>query len=81
MSFAPPGFVFGLAIYGLIWFITLFAILPLGVQTQAESGSVVKGSAESAPVAHRMGFKLALTTAVAGLVYGALYLVLVLGKG
>ena len=30
------GFIFGMAIYGIIWFLTLFMVLPWGVVSQAE---------------------------------------------
>ena len=40
---------FALAIYAIIWWIVLFAILPIGVRTQEEEGDVSPGSAESAP--------------------------------
>ncbi|MDB2536660.1 DUF1467 family protein, partial [Alphaproteobacteria bacterium] len=42
------GFIFGLAIYGIIWFLTLFMVLPWGVVSQAEHGEVQPGSSESA---------------------------------
>ena len=40
----------GIAIFGLIWFLVLFAVLPFGVRTSAEAGdTLVEGAAESAP--------------------------------
>jgi predicted secreted protein len=38
-----------IAIYFVIWWITLFAVLPFGVRTQAEAGDVVPGAPASAP--------------------------------
>ena len=39
----------GIAIYFLIWWIALFAVLPWGVRSQVESGDVVSGSEPGAP--------------------------------
>ena len=38
-----------IAVYIFIWWITLFLVLPFGVRTQQEEGSVVPGTPESAP--------------------------------
>ncbi len=60
----------GFAIYFLIWWITLFAILPWGVRSQTESGDVVDGSDPGAPALPRLLVKLLWTTAVATVVFG-----------
>ena len=41
--------VMAVAIYIFIWWIVLFAVLPFGVRTQDEAGSVVPGTPGSAP--------------------------------
>ena len=53
------------AVFLTIWFTVLFAVLPIGVKSQAESGEVVPGSDPGAPVAPRLLMKAALTTLVA----------------
>ncbi len=53
-----------IALYFIIWWLTLFAILPLGVRSQDEAGDVVPGSEIGAPVKARMGYKVVLTTLV-----------------
>ena len=58
-----------IAIYFLIWWVTLFAILPWGVRSQTESGDVVAGSEPGAPVLPRIAAKLLWTTIVATLVF------------
>ena len=63
----------GIAIYVLIWWVVLFAVLPLGVRTQAEDGSVVPGTPESAPTAPRLVRIVLLTTLLASLVFGAFW--------
>lgn len=41
--------VFGIAIFFVVWWITLFAVLPFGVRTQGEAGDTVPGTPASAP--------------------------------
>lgn len=72
---------FGLAIYFVIWWTVLFAVLPFGVRTQGEAGEVVPGTPESAPVAPRMLRTFAITTVVAAAVFALVYTVLVGGFG
>jgi predicted secreted protein len=64
---------FAIAIYVVIWWTVLFAILPFGVRTQAEDGEVVPGTPESAPTHPRLLRVLLLTTLVSGLVFGGLW--------
>ncbi len=51
--------------YLLIWWVTLFAILPVGIRGQAEEGDVVKGSEPGAPVDSNIKNKFKLTTLIA----------------
>lgn len=44
----------GLALYFIIWWLTLFIVLPFGVKTQGEAGEVVPGTPASAPSRQRM---------------------------
>ncbi len=54
-----------LAIYLLIWTITLFAVLPFGVRTSEEAGEdKVPGQADSAPARPLLLKKLLWTTAI-----------------
>lgn len=62
------------AIYFVIWWITLFAVLPIGMKTQAEADDVVPGSVESAPARFRGGKVVAITTVVSAIIYGGWYL-------
>jgi predicted secreted protein len=63
------------AIYFLIWWLVLFAVLPWGVRSQAEHGDISPGSDPGAPSLPRLGLKLLWTTLVSGLVFGLLYVV------
>ncbi len=62
-----------IAIYFLIWWITLFAVLPWGVRNQEESGEVTPGTDPGAPAIHRVWHKLGWTTVVATTIFGILY--------
>ena len=55
---------FAIAIYVVIWWTVLFAILPIGVRTQGEDGAIVPGTPESAPTRPRLVRVVLLTTLV-----------------
>jgi predicted secreted protein len=58
-----------IAIYFLIWWVVLFAVLPWGVRSQHESGEIAPGSDPGAPTIPRLKRKLVWTTIVAALVF------------
>ena len=64
---------FAIAIYVVIWWTVLFAILPIGVRTQGEDGTVVPGTPESAPTRPRLLRVVLLTTVVSAVVFGGLW--------
>jgi predicted secreted protein len=61
----------GIAIYMVLWWTVLFAVLPIGVRTQGEDGAVVPGTPESAPSTPRLLRVVVITTLVSGLLFGA----------
>ena len=61
---------FAIAIYLVIWWTVLFAVLPIGVRTQGEDGSVVPGTPESAPTAPRLIRVVLLTTLISAALFG-----------
>lgn len=69
--------VFAIAIYIFIWWIVLFAVLPFGVRTQHEEGSVVPGTPESAPAKPRLLRIFLVNTVVASIVFAVVYTVIV----
>lgn len=66
-----------IAVYFIIWWVVLFAVLPWGIRSQEEAGPVAPGTDPGAPALPQMGRKLILTTAVATVVFAACYVVYV----
>jgi predicted secreted protein len=65
---------FGVALYLMIWWVTLFAVLPFGVRTQSEAGDVVPGTPESAPVRPRLLKTFLVNTVLATLVFAVVWM-------
>jgi predicted secreted protein len=63
-----------MAVYFVVWWITLFAILPIGMRTQEEDGHITLGTVASAPVKFRPLRVVVLTTLVSGIIYGSWYI-------
>ena len=67
-------FTSALAIYFLIWSLTLFAVLPIGVRTARESGGdTIPGQADSAPQSPDLLRKARLTTFISIILFAAFY--------
>jgi predicted secreted protein len=64
-----------IAIYFIIWWVVLFAVLPWGVRSQRESGEVSPGTDPGAPSIPHLRRKLVWTTIVAGVVFALWYAV------
>jgi predicted secreted protein len=54
-----------IALYGIIWFMTMFIVLPFRQKTQGEAGEVVPGTPSSAPSDAQMWRKVKLVTIIA----------------
>jgi predicted secreted protein len=68
-----------IAIYFLVWWVVLFAVLPWGVRNQQESGEVSPGTDPGAPAVHKVWIKLVWTTVIASVVFGILAAIYKLG--
>jgi predicted secreted protein len=68
-------FTTALAAFFLIWWVSLFAVLPWGVRSQHEDGEMAPGTDPGAPTNFRLGQKLLWTTAVAVVIYAGCYVV------
>lgn len=60
---------FGIAIFFVVWWIVLFAVLPFGVRTQGEAGETVPGTPASAPARFPLAKMFLINTAVAIVVF------------
>ncbi len=65
----------GIAVYFIIWWLTLFAVLPFGARSQADSGEIAPGTDPGAPARPRLWLKLAVNSLVAGVVFVAWWFV------
>jgi predicted secreted protein len=62
------------AIYFIIWWTVLFAVLPFGVKSAAETGTgVAEGHDAGAPVQPQMLRKAIITTLISCAVFAAVY--------
>ena len=66
----------GVAMYVVIWWLTIFAVLPWGVKP-AEQGDL--GARAGAPANPRLWFKVGLTSAVAAVLWSIMYAVIRFG--
>jgi len=69
------GLVSAVAIYFIIWWLVLFAVLPIGVRSQSEEGDIVLGTDHGAPVRPMLARKAIITSAIAAVIFAAVYLV------
>jgi predicted secreted protein len=68
-----------LAIYFVLWWVVLLAVLPFGVHSQAENGAVTRGTDPGAPAIPALKAKLAWTTIVSAALFGLAYWLYVRG--
>ena len=64
------------AVFLTIWFTVLFAVLPIGVRSQHETGEVVPGTDPGAPTSPRLLMKAGVTTLLSVVVFVLLVFVL-----
>lgn len=56
------------AFYFILWWLTLFCILPFGVKTQGEDNDVTLGTVNSAPSKPQIFEKMIITTFVSAII-------------
>jgi predicted secreted protein len=64
------------AVYFIIWWVTLFAVLPFGVRSQIESGVVSPGSDPGAPAVTRFARIFLINSTLAAIGFAFFYFVL-----
>lgn len=68
-----------IVLYSVIWFLTLFLVLPFRMVTQGEAGDVVPGTPSSAPHNADMARKLKITTLIATFLWAVMTAVILSG--
>jgi predicted secreted protein len=63
--------------YLVLWWLSLFVVLPLGVRSQVEDGDVVDGSEPGAPSQPRLKRKLIQTSVLALILFVLVWLAIV----
>jgi predicted secreted protein len=63
------------AIFFLIWWVVLFAVLPWGIKSQHEGDDIAPGTDPGAPSKAQIGWKLFWTTVVAAAIYAVCFVV------
>ena len=58
-----------IALYGILWFLTMFIVLPIRLKTQGDAGQVVPGTHASAPADIQMWAKMKLVTLIAAVAF------------
>ncbi|SFZ82606.1 Predicted secreted protein [Devosia enhydra] len=61
-----------IAIYFVVWWLTLFMVLPFGARSQVDAGQVIRGSEPGAPAVLRLWPKLLVTSVLAALIMALL---------
>lgn len=64
----------GLAVYFVLWWTVIFAILPFGVRSISDD-DVARGHMAGAPRKPRLLFKIVVTSVVAAVIWGVIFLI------
>lgn len=63
-----------IAIYFILWWLCLFAVLPWGVKGQHEEGSIEPGTEPGAPLRPMLLRKVLATTLLAAILFAGVYI-------
>ncbi len=61
--------VSALVLYAVIWFLVLFVVLPIRLETQGDRGEIVPGTHAGAPANLQMGRKARLVSVIAAAIW------------
>jgi predicted secreted protein len=68
-----------IVLYAVLWFLTLFVVLPLRLTTQGDAGEIVPGTPAGAPVEANLKKKAKIVTIVASVLWAVLFTIIVTG--
>ncbi len=66
------GITSGLVLYAVIWFMTLFVVLPLRLTTQGDTGKIVPGTMAGSPEVHHLKRKFIIVTLVSAVLWAVI---------
>ena len=69
----------GAMLYAIIWFMTLFIILPIRITSQGDAGEVIPGTHASAPEKPQLKRRILATTTVAAVIWGIAAWIIIAG--
>jgi predicted secreted protein len=69
-----------LVLFSVTWFMVFFCVLPLRFRSQAQEGRIEPGTPASAPEDAMLKPKAKITTAVALVIFAALYAIITSGR-
>lgn len=62
----------GIVLYAVLWFLTLFVVVPIGQKSQADTGEIVPGTPAGAPANLPVKRKLILTTIISTVIWAGI---------
>ena len=68
-----------IVLFSVIWFMILFIVLPLNINTQKDNQEIIRGTAPSAPSNLNLKNKIKLVTFVAFLIWLPIFLIIFFG--
>ena len=77
----PVPIAMAVAIYFVMWWIVLFAVLPFGVRSQEEGGAVSPGTERGAPMTPLILRKALWTTGISTLLFVGLMVFIAVMRG
>lgn len=68
-----------LVLYAVIWFLTLFVTLPVGLRTQGDENEVTEGTHAGAPANFRIKRTMIIVSIIAAIIWAIVFSIIVSG--
>lgn len=68
-----------IVLYVVIWFVTMFVVLPIGLRTQGDEGEIVPGTHAGAPANFKLGRTMIIVTIIGTVVWAVVAGIIVSG--
>lgn len=66
-----------IVLYAVIWFLTLFVVLPIRLQSQQDAGDIVPGTHASAPANPQLKKRALIVTGITTIVWAIIFTIIV----